>query len=81
MCHEALFRFAIFDFHLIKLERIMASPEPETIYHGNIDEMDEWARKLVWNLQEDMSVSDHVMAFINAVNWTGIHNSDPSNST
>ena len=43
----------------------------ETLYHGHIDEMDDWARQMVWRLQGEMSAWDHIMGFVDAVNWTG----------
>eukprot|EP01083_Nonionella_stella_P110284 322576_1 len=39
-------------------------------YQADLDSVQDWARQIVWNLQKDVTLVDHIKGFIEAVNWT-----------
>eukprot|EP00483_Globobulimina_turgida_P010872 UN10893 len=43
--------------------------QPDSSYQKDMSSIQDWARRIVLNLQKDMTFWDHTNAFINAVDW------------
>eukprot|EP01084_Bolivina_argentea_P102651 183884_1 len=44
--------------------------DTESSYEQDMSKMQDWARQIVWNLQKDSTIWEHINAFIHAVDWT-----------